>query len=67
MENNAYAALKIRVIDREKEPALFLLYRPSELPAFYIGDEPAGEGVWKINGLRRILDRALQNHKQEES
>ncbi len=66
MENNAYAALKIRVIEREKEPELYLLYRPQELPAFCLGNEFLGEGVWKIHDLRRILDRALQNKEQNK-
>ena len=69
MENNAYAALKIRMIDREMEPELYMLFRPKAVPAFYLGDE-AWEGVWKIHDLRRILDRALEEkekNQQEES
>ena len=60
-ENPSYAAIPLTMIEERQQRALADQYDYFYVPTFYIGDQKAAEGSIDKNGVRQVLDMALES------
>lgn len=58
-ENQAYAALEVKMINEKKEPELADQYDYWFVPTYYVGDEKIHEGHAEREDVQKVFDTAL--------
>lgn len=59
-ENPAYAAIPVTMVEEREKKALADSYDYFYVPCFYIGDHKVAEGSIDKEGVRQVLDMALE-------